>query len=1510
MKKYMGSFCSKMNSVKNNLNKLFRTRLFGLILVVFVVGALVSWATAYHTDRRMRTELLEKARIISRMVNTESLGRLSGTEADLKSDDYLKLKTRLMEVRQATAKCRFVYLMGQNSEGKIFFYVDSEPAGSKDESPPGQIYDEASVEQHRVFSTGQEEVDGPTSDRWGTWVSATVPLFDAKSNKTIALGMDIDAREWKIVIASRVIIPAAFTVVILILIISVWLAHNNCGQVSEEKPVLRRLMLPLAAAMFILVSSFGGALLWRYNKNINQTVSSKILAVPADFEQRIESQTENLSIAAQPIVSDTTMFSSLKSRDKERLLSLYGKRFDTMREKYGITHFYFHSPDLVNILRVHKPDEYGDLIDRFIANEAKRTGKTASGIELGPLGTFTLRVVEPVFEGDELIGFVELGKDIRKILGEMQKNSGVDIAVIIFKEKLTQYKLKTGMATLYQSGDWGRLPNDILIYYSKPQLPVEFNSFISNKGHTDSEYKFELTSSDIAYQAAFLPIRDASGSQMGHFLVVYDISRQRAEFLRFLGFGGAGILLLLSLIFSFIYVILSRTDKSIESHGRMLRESEERLKKVLNAAQDAIIMLNHEGRISIWNASAERIFGYTHGQILGQTLHKLAPDNLPKDHSTMLGAFRRSKGGQVIELNAKRSNNEIFPAELSFSVVPFQGGWHSIVILRDITERKQAEEALRQNEAMLSRAFAAAPVSIILLKNRIIRNINGRFSEILGYSAEELIGQSTLMLYSDKAEYERIGHELYTNLRPCGFKNVETQWRRKDGRLIYVLLNASALDPNNPDAGEIGTILDITERRHAELALQHSEERLKTVIRAAQDAIIMLNPDGKISMWNDSAERIFGYTIDQALNQNLHKLLAPARFHEDHLRAFTEFRHSGQGKVVGHVIELTAMRKNGEEFPIELSLSAVHLQDGWRSIGVVRDITERKHVEERLQKALAESAKLNKNLEESMAKETELAFRAETANAAKSRFLANMSHEIRTPMNAIIGFSDLLAEDDLTDEQIKNINIIREAGHNLLELINDILDLSKIEAGKINVEIMDWSLDKLLVSVESLMGLKAKEKGLEFRVIYGGNLPAQIRTDPARLHQCLVNLIGNAVKFTNKGHIYLTVSLEDGDGKQQIRFDVEDTGIGIPPDKLEVIFEAFEQADGSHTRKYGGTGLGLSITKQLAELLGGKVTVSSEVGRGSVFSLMIPAGVNVTRQPVLSHHNISCVTHLHDNKNEQAVVCSGRVLVAEDAPTNQALIKALLGRLGLSVTIANDGQEVVEKAKTGHFDLIFMDMQMPNMNGCDATRVLRQGGLKAPIVALTANVIKGDDQRCFEAGCDDYLPKPIDRLELKRVITKYLSSQKKDSTENVESPEKQWAETSLVADSKAVISWSAIMEQCGNEDVVKEIVGVFLTEAIKYVDSLAEAVKTGNAKDIRFFAHKLKGSSAYVAAGQLVEKAQQLELAGMRQDMDAASPLFEQVREEFAKVISFLSQPDWDHKAKQQVSNVEEKQTC
>ncbi len=422
---------------------------------------------------------------------------------------------------------------------------------------------------------------------------------------------------------------------------------------------------------------------------------------------------------------------------------------------------------------------------------------------------------------------------------------------------------------------------------------------------------------------------------------------------------------------------------------------------------------------------------------------------------------------------------------------------------------------------------------------------------------------------------------------------------------------------------------------------------------------------------------------------------------------------------------------------------------------IIKKLGELNQQKKQTQKQLEHA---NNQLEKLVKRTNELAQDAMGANLAKGQFLANMSHEIRTPMNAIIGFTEVLTGEDLTQEQKHHVNIIRQSAEHLLELINDILDFSKIEAGKLETKIEDCSLEQFLAVVESLTRPHAKEKGLDFDINCSDELPALIRTDRGRLRQCLLNLVNNAIKFTENGHVYVNVSLQQTDGKDHIRFDVEDTGIGVPTDKQQIIFDKFTQADPCTSRKFSGTGLGLPITKQLAQLLGGKVSLISHEKTGSVFTLIIPVSIDGPIPQQQSFKQNKTAEELDEKLEQQGnVKMSGRVLVAEDSPTNQKLISLILEKEGLEVVIAEDGCQAVDKALNEKFDLILMDIQMPNMNGYQATRKIRRNGIETAIIAVTAHAMTGDDQKCFDAGCNDYITKPINSKILLSTINKYMT---------------------------------------------------------------------------------------------------------------------------------------------------------
>jgi CheY-like chemotaxis protein/HPt (histidine-containing phosphotransfer) domain-containing protein/anti-sigma regulatory factor (Ser/Thr protein kinase) len=444
----------------------------------------------------------------------------------------------------------------------------------------------------------------------------------------------------------------------------------------------------------------------------------------------------------------------------------------------------------------------------------------------------------------------------------------------------------------------------------------------------------------------------------------------------------------------------------------------------------------------------------------------------------------------------------------------------------------------------------------------------------------------------------------------------------------------------------------------------------------------------------------------------------------------------------------------------------------------------------------------------------------------------------------------------------------------------------------------------------------AADKGLTFEIREKGDLPANIVTDATHLQQCLTNLVNNAVKFTEQGHIYVNISLEDKDDKPCIRFEVEDTGIGIAAESQQKIFEPFVQEDGSTSRKYSGTGLGLTIARKFAGLLGGELTLTSEKGKGSVFSLIIPAGIDLAAQPLLERQKISDDTSTDMSEAKHARF-SGCVLVAEDVKSNQMFMKFLLERMGLKVTIAENGAEAVNKALGQKFDLIFMDIQMPKVNGYEAARTLRSKGIKIPIVALTAGTMGSDEEKCIEAGCDVYLSKPVVLSKLIETLSKYLPSENPVLIETVNSVKSQADEltnlclnqTPLEHGSKGIddievsediINWEQLINMWGGEELIKEVTAIFLKDSKERLAKLSEAVKAGDSKEIKFYAHAIKGSAKNTGAKRLSDIANQLECVGRENDIKTATTIFDKLKTEFEKVATFLSRPDWIEIARQE----------
>jgi PAS domain S-box-containing protein len=545
------------------------------------------------------------------------------------------------------------------------------------------------------------------------------------------------------------------------------------------------------------------------------------------------------------------------------------------------------------------------------------------------------------------------------------------------------------------------------------------------------------------------------------------------------------------------------------------------------------------------------------------------------------------------------------------------------------------------------------------------------------------------------------------------------------------------------EIGELTRHILSTQREVASRELE-----LESIVGAAGDGIIFTDTGGVVIQFNRAAVDIFGYESSEVLGQNVSILMGSPHehSHDGYIRRYLE---TGERRVIGRMRETQGRHKDGHAIPLMLSVADVHTATGHVFVAVLRDLSEQRRAEANL-KAYAtalESATM----------------RAESSAEAKAEFLANMSHEIRTPMTAILGYVDLLMDEHtLARERHSYLNTVKQNGEHLLTLINDILDLSKIEADRVELERTPTDIVEVVGSVIDLLRFKAKEKGIRLWAENDGQVPHQVVTDGTRLRQILVNLVGNAIKFTSLGGVKLRIRYPIE--SSQIYFDVEDSGIGMAPDRLERIFDAFGQAETSTSRNFGGTGLGLTISRKLARKLGGEIHVTSTESEGSVFSVSVPVG-NLQDAEWIDDIGTE-IAHRFDHDAPEIAelnpepVPGGRVLLAEDNPVNQKLIQRFLEREGAEVFVVDDGSQActaaISAAEDTPFDVVLMDMIMPTMDGYEATAFLRENGYTGVIVALTANAMEGDREKCLRAGCDDYLTKPIQHEEFRRVLRSYV----------------------------------------------------------------------------------------------------------------------------------------------------------
>ena len=1123
---------------------------------------------------------------------------------------------------------------------------------------------------------------------------------------------------------------------------------------SEKKPekYLKIQVMSTVMMCLIILVLLGLYIVNRINnEHMHEKINETIQSVEQLYQHGVEHEAAQLHALMKVLTDDPVLLHLLQTQNHSALYEKYKSLYQYLNEQFNITHFYFSNHERVNILRVHNPDRYGDVINRHTMLQAETNKAIYYGVELGKFGQLTLRLVKPVYLDNKLIGYVELGKEVEQLVEYIHDSVHVDILVLIYKKYLKRESWEEGMLLMRRAGEWERYSESVLIESTFNTLHDAY-AIMPDTSDVYHYHKGDLTASDkhgdvLQLSKFYIPIHDSSGRKVGNFIALIDYQdiQDTIESTTLTTFYvGSVVIMIMS---AMLYWILQKGQTALILYRQKLSHSEASLKEAQAIAQLGNWELDHSSNLLYWSDEVFSIFEIDPSCFEASYegfLKTIHPDDRTFVNEVYLKSLETGDGYEIVHRLLMDDGRIKWVIERGQTFYEQSKPIRSIGTVQDITQQKQAEDNLRNSEAHLRTLIQTLP-DLVWLKDPegVYLACNRKFERFFGARQTEIIGKTDYDFVDKQlADFFREKDKLAIEVGGPSINEEEISYA-DDGHIEQLeVIKTPMFDADGKLVGVLGVARDITERKRLEAELNERFEIYKAAINTTALGFWVVDKTGQFIDTNETYLKLSGYERDEFLTMHISDIEA-SESPEETKAQIEKIIKTGSARF-----RTTHRCKHGSIWPVEVITTFSPIQGG-RFFVFLEDITEKIAFERQL-------SQYNDQLEtlvETRTADLKIARdEAEQANQAKSEFLASMSHELRTPLNAIIGFTSLMkdfSDTSLSDIQMSNLNEILNAGKHLLELVNDVLDLVQIDTGKVDLTIKPQSLPELINQCSSWVQSHSEHQQIQLELKVDCLSDYQIFVDQVRFKQVMLNLLGNAVKYNRKdGQVVIDCQAI---GDSRIRILVTDTGKGISLENQSKLFNAFNRL-GHEGSNIEGTGIGLVITKNLVEMMNGQIGFESTEGVGSTFWVEFPLANTDTKHT--DKDNV-----IWNNNKHKTPALKSHLLYIEDNPSNVRLMQQVVRHyLNTEIQIAMTGQKGIELAKKNTFQLVFIDIDLPDINGIDVLKTIKQleQYREIPIVAVSANAMKSEIDTAIAAGFSNYITKPFEFQSITHILDRFL----------------------------------------------------------------------------------------------------------------------------------------------------------